>query len=776
MRLLLPLGLFLSGLACKAPIELNDAPRIRISAPGEGEEINEGATYTFVIAITDNDGDNPVAVSVISSLDGELFAAEAVDISTDLSFEVDDLTPGSHTLTVAADDGNGEGSRNVQGSFEVNGKPTTPVISLTPLAPTPSDDLTAELVTPSADPEALRQIVYNWSWESSSGWRGDGVTLPAVVDSAVTNNGETWTFTLVAREGQNDVPLANAVPITVTASLVIDNAPPTPATTVEILPTSPHSAQDLRCEASGGADPEGETVTYEYAWAAFDGIAFADLPGATEAVLSAAFVEPSARLQCTAWSYDGGQRGDPLAAEVTVRDTLGTVATASVHIGGGGPDTGFGPPVALLDAALPSVTPVLAAGAPGLGLEKGIVGLFDSADLVPGDTLFVNDYQTRFEGDIGDRLGSVIRTIPDADGDGLSELLISSPGFRSSVSVVPAAALDLSAQPPLSAFPDIDLVGATLTRSIVAEPGRFGANTVGGDVDNDGIPEIFVMIDNGDDAALPNGVLMYNGADLVFGGTLRPSDAILIASDDLTDTFGVSMEAGHDFTGDGIGDLLVSGVRATPPNNPEKFWTAHVFSGASLTAHQTTLDAIVTIEHNPGVDAGTAAGFLDDLSGDDSAELYVSAPGAQTLGRVGVFLGGHAVRTSLEFSAFDFEFLIVGDQADGRFGEVVQSVGDLGSDGLSELAIAAPAAYGGAGAVYLFSGADLLSALNNGLNLTASDAAWVVVGESPGDGLTLAGPARDLDGDGVRDLVLASPGYLDASGNEGRIHVYMSGH
>ncbi|MHB8997199.1 MAG: S8 family serine peptidase [Armatimonadota bacterium] len=82
------------------------------------------------------------------------------------------------------------------------------------------------------------------------------------------------------------------------------NQPPTAPTSVSVTPAEPVSTDDLVGDASGGSDPDGQTVTYEYKWQKSpDGSAWTDGPAGKTLLASATTSGDHWRVQ--ARSSDG---------------------------------------------------------------------------------------------------------------------------------------------------------------------------------------------------------------------------------------------------------------------------------------------------------------------------------------------------------------------------------------------------------------------------------------------------------------------------------------
>jgi FG-GAP repeat protein/VCBS repeat protein len=146
-----------------------------------------------------------------------------------------------------------------------------------------------------------------------------------------------------------------------------------------------------------------------------------------------------------------------------------------------------------------------------------------------------------------------------------------------------------------------------------------------------------------------------------------------------------------------------------------------------------------------GEQFGTAIAVGPDLDGDGTPDLLVGAPeaspdGRSAAGRAYIVSGatGEISRT------FD------GPQAGDEIGLVVAFVGDLDGDGLADIAAGSPNAnvqnVGAAGKITVLSSAD-------------GHRIFALRGDTPGDAVgTSVAATGDLNGDGIPDLVVGSPG------------------
>lgn len=140
-----------------------------------------------------------------------------------------------------------------------------------------------------------------------------------------------------------------------------------------------------------------------------------------------------------------------------------------------------------------------------------------------------------------------------------------------------------------------------------------------------------------------------------------------------------------DVDGDGVSDAVMS----APANQPggDSSGTVFVYSGASG-------ELLWQARGEPGDQLGMGVESAGDVNGDGTPDVVAGAPGSE---RVYVYDG----RTGKVLRTFK------GSEADeGGFGAKAAGTGDIDLDGLGDLVVGSPAADGGAGAAYVYSGAD----------------------------------------------------------------------
>lgn len=220
--------------------------------------------------------------------------------------------------------------------------------------------------------------------------------------------------------------------------------------------------------------------------------------------------------------------------------------------------------------------------------------------------------------------------------------------------------------------------------------GNFGyAVAAAGDLNGNGLDDIVVAapVENGDGPFAGNAgrLYVYDGS----GATLFDIGVPPF----LGQRYGTSLDAGHDFDGDGIGDILAGSLSEH----------ALLFSGA-------TGDTIHYFSHPDGLfgtQYGVQVAFAGDVNDDGYADVLVAAidddvDGFTRAGKVYLYAGPDAtLLASLESPLPE----------DGQFGISLDGAHDVDDDGLDDFIIGAfldPVnGLSDAGRAYVFSGATL---------------------------------------------------------------------
>lgn len=747
------LGLALVA-GCAPPLDLNTPPTITVLSPAFEATVNEGDAVDLTVRVTDADGD--LATLTVVDAEGVELARETLASADEtIDLPLTGFAPGRQRLTVVVDDGRDRGARDREVIFDVNGRPTPPTFRFVPETPTPADDVEVQQLTPASDPEG-GELALNWAFLRRGSPVVTGTGLPTTLSAALTEPGDVLTFRLEVSETVAGTPVAQGITVTVSEDLsILDVQPPTAPAGVTVRPARPHPAQALHCLAEGSTDPDGDPITYLYRWQVDDAGRWVDAAVPEEPTLPIAASSPGSTWRCLARASDGAQESDERTAEVTFRDHHPDLSRASTRILPED-DVGVGRAFAFLDLDLTGPRDVLALGGPDDLVQQG-VQLFDPSTWATAEVR-LSDRRRRLTLPADDALGRALWPVGDVNGDGLDDVAVLA-GDSATLHVVDLSRVDLTGGGALD-------VGARAV-AVSDVDTRLDRAVASAHLDGDRFAEVLVtaVIDGA-----PDEVQVLDGDAFDFTGlaplTSRAAGRSVIATS-TAGLFGVDLDAGGDFAGDGVPDVIIGSIR------PGERIAAYIFGGLGLATggNRFDTDAVWTIAHNTGADAGQQVGFYPDLDGNGRDEAWLSAPGAfSDKGRVAIFLALEPAGTALDFFDEDQDVVINGEAGGDRFGEVVELVGDLGVDGLPELAVGAPGAALGAGRVYVFDSARLVEAAARSIarmdaeSLDAADADWILTGPTNDDRMVPGHPAGDVDGDGLIDLLVTAPNAADGLG------------
>lgn len=301
----------------------------------------------------------------------------------------------------------------------------------------------------------------------------------------------------------------------------------------------------------------------------------------------------------------------------------------------------------------------------GDGFDELLVGArFNDTAAFDAGAAFVYSSKTgallhTFTGTLGgDHFGSAVASVPDLTGDGIAELFVGAPQADG------ANGAD-SGQGFVFSGADYSLLFTLEGPQVGAYAGA--AVDALGDMTGDGVPDLVMGAPEYDLLPVLNdrigAAFIYSGAD---GSLVRTFKGDVQASQ-----FGSALAVTEDLTGDGLLDLAVGA-----PDHKNTAGLVRFFDSATGALLKEVDGLKISDRFGASV---TRAG---DVDGDGTNEIAVGTDGALTT--VKGYVRGYSGANLDE--SFDFE--PVGGGA--GFGAMVQGLGDMNGDGLSDLAIGSP--------------------------------------------------------------------------------------
>ncbi|MFT5681320.1 MAG: hypothetical protein ACI8RZ_002226, partial [Myxococcota bacterium] len=273
---------------------------------------------------------------------------------------------------------------------------------------------------------------------------------------------------------------------------------------------------------------------------------------------------------------------------------------------------------------------------------------------------------------------------------------------------------------------------------------KLGYDLVMVDANDSGVRDLFASAPNAADG--DGAVYLFTDLRSVEQpGSLSISDAAATFTGEGSGK--VSVVAAGDVDGDGYADMLAAGHE-----NDLSEGRAWLVLG-ELSGSWAADDADLSWHGDDDGDAlGSALTIIDDLDGDERADVVLGAPGVGSdEGAVYVFFGDSLASSSGQQSLTRADLTLVGVESDALAGASVSSAGDVDGDSIADLWVGSPGVDSGstdAGAAYL-----LLSSSGHTGTVELAKADLRLEGENTGDylGATVIGTG-DLDDDGLDDL------------------------
>lgn len=227
-------------------------PNITIISPSDGAIYSEGEPLYFSAIVSDSQ-DQPTAISLDWALNGTTVSSQAAISSGEAQYLDNSLPRGTYSLVVTATDTDGLTNAD-QLSFVINGVPSAPGISISPNPADTLASLTANIDTPSIDPEGVSPI-YSYEWQLNN------VVQPLYITdsipSSATEKHDEWKVRVTASDGLVTSVAGEAL-------ITIQNTAPM-LSGMSITPAGVTYNDDVLTCSVSVIDPD-ETLTPFYSW------------------------------------------------------------------------------------------------------------------------------------------------------------------------------------------------------------------------------------------------------------------------------------------------------------------------------------------------------------------------------------------------------------------------------------------------------------------------------------------------------------------------------
>ncbi|HRX35727.1 MAG TPA: FG-GAP-like repeat-containing protein, partial [Aestuariivirga sp.] len=310
-----------------------------------------------------------------------------------------------------------------------------------------------------------------------------------------------------------------------------------------------------------------------------------------------------------------------------------------------------------------------------------------------------------------------------------------------------------------------------------------------GDQNGDGLTEIITGAPGSDDKAVDAGRVYITFGQAAGGTTTTLGDSlteIIVDGVRAGDRAGAAVGSISDLNGDGLDEILV-GAPGFDRTGVTDMGAAFVLWGTGTPGGIDLGDPAQGTGNGKGYmirgeaagdEAGAALASIGDLNGDGLAEVLVGArlndAGGTDSGAAYV-VWGKATDSGVLLSnvaAGTGGFKIIGENSGDEVGTTISAIHDLNGDGLDDILVAAPQNDEGGnhgGAVYVVYGKPTGTAVDLG-DVAAGTGGYKIVGTTQEKAGAAMRGIGDINGDGLADIAIGSPG---SGGTPGSQNIYV---
>ncbi len=296
----------------------NTEPSCEITAPEDGSADVAGTEVTFTGFISDTE--DPIAdlvVSWTSDLDGDLDAFNRHE-GGEVELVVDDLSLGTHTITLAAQDTGGFSCSEAI-SYTVGSNPVIVIDDPENDSISSAGEAIRFQATVTSATHSPQDLTMTWVSDVNGLFSSDGANSGGIASfesSELSQGAHTVTVTATDTDGFSGEALL---------SLVVNGVPNAPELALAPDPAFTTDALVLTITRDS-SDPEGDSVTYDYAWTV-DGVISSASTGTT---LPSAVTDRDEVWAVTVTPNDGLSDGDAATATITISNTPPVLADAAL--------------------------------------------------------------------------------------------------------------------------------------------------------------------------------------------------------------------------------------------------------------------------------------------------------------------------------------------------------------------------------------------------------------------------------------------------------------